>query len=59
MSLRVRTTKQHLNFRKRFLADPGKCYIGLGDSKFKRILKLNHWFKSFSNFAGGVDFAYW
>ena len=28
-----------------------------GDSKSQR--KLNHWFKSYSNFAGGVDFACW
>ena len=34
-------------------------YTGLGHFKPKRISKLNHWFKSYRNFAECVDFAYY
>ena len=32
---------------------------GLGDSKPQRKSKMHHWLKSYSNFSGGLDFAYW
>ena len=30
-----------------------------GDSKSQRASNLHYWFKSYSNFAEWLDFAYW
>ena len=32
---------------------------GLGHSKLHRTSKLHYWFKSYGDFTGGVDIAYW